>query len=169
MSSQKKDPADLPYRRCVGIMLVNAQGKVWIGDRIGALNPEGKKTWQMPQGGIDKGEAPAQAATRELLEETGTDKATIIAESEHWYSYDLPNPLKGKALRGKFRGQTQRWFLMAFSGDDADIDITADAHQEFSEWRWADIEELTELIVDFKRPVYEKVVSEFEETVAKLS
>ena len=169
MSSQKKNPTDLPYRRCVGIMLVNAQGKVWIGDRVGATNPEGLKTWQMPQGGIDKGEEPSQAATRELLEETGTGKATIVAESEHWYSYDLPNPLRGKALRGKFRGQTQRWFLMKFTGDDADIDIAADAHQEFSEWRWADIEELTELIVDFKRPVYEKVVAEFRETVAKLS
>jgi len=169
MSGQMKNKSDLPYRRCVGIMLVNTQGKVWIGDRIGSSNPEGLQTWQMPQGGIDKGEEPAAAAARELLEETGTDKATIIAEASHWYSYDLPNPLRGKALRGKFRGQTQRWFLMKFTGDDADIDIAADAHQEFSEWRWADIEELAELIVEFKRPVYEKVVAEFRETVANLS
>ena len=169
MPSQKKNRADLPYRRCVGIMLINAQGKVWIGDRIGSTNPEGLHTWQMPQGGIDKGEEPAQAALRELMEETGTDKATIVAESEHWYSYDLPNPLRGKALRGKFRGQTQRWFLVKFTGVDSDIDIAADAHQEFSEWRWADIEELTELIVEFKRPVYQKVVAEFSETVANLS
>jgi putative (di)nucleoside polyphosphate hydrolase len=164
-----KTKTDLPYRRCVGIMLVNEEGKVWIGDRIGATNPEGLKTWQMPQGGIDKGENPDDAARRELLEETGTDKAEIVAVSEHWYSYDLPTSLRGRALKGKFRGQTQRWFLMRFTGKDSDIDITADAHQEFSEWKWVDISELTELIVDFKRPVYEKVVAEFTDKVAAAS
>lgn len=164
----KSSQTELPYRRCVGIMLVNEEGKVWVGDRIGGTNPEGISTWQMPQGGIDKGEEPAEAATRELKEEAGTDKAEIIAESEQWYSYDLPKALKGKALKGKFRGQTQRWFLMRFTGVESDIDIAADSHQEFSEWKWVDIDELPSLIVEFKRPVYEQVVSEFRDKVAAL-
>lgn len=165
MTTRKKE---LPYRRCVGIMLVNDDGKVWVGDRIGATNPETLETWQMPQGGIDKGEEPDTAARRELLEEVGTDKAEIVAESAHWLNYDLPPKLKGKALRGKFRGQTQRWFLMRFTGTDADIDIAADDHQEFSEWKWVDAAELTDLIVEFKRPVYEQVVKEFGPKISEL-
>ncbi len=152
---------DLPYRSCVGIMLINRDGLVWIGDRINPSRPTSTVTWQMPQGGIDEGETPREAATRELLEETGTDKAEIILESTHWYNYDLPAALIGKALQGKYRGQTQRWFLMRFTGEDRDIDITADAHQEFSSWRWAEMNDLTRLIVEFKRPVYERVVAEF--------
>jgi putative (di)nucleoside polyphosphate hydrolase len=156
---------DLPYRPCVGIMLVNSEGKIWIGDRIGYSDDSHDTAWQMPQGGIDEGEEPVQAALRELKEEVGTDKAEIIQESQHWYNYDLPREILGKALKGKFRGQTQRWFLLQFTGKDSDIDIAADAHQEFSEWRWAGIEELAGLIVPFKREVYAQVVAEFRDTV----
>lgn len=156
---------DLPYRPCVGIMLVNSEGKIWIGDRIGYSDDSHDTAWQMPQGGIDEGEEPVQAALRELKEEVGTGKAEIIQESQRWYNYDLPKEILGKALKGKFRGQTQRWFLLQFTGKDSDIDIAADAHQEFSEWRWANIEELAGLIVPFKREVYAQVVAEFRDTV----
>ncbi len=160
---------DLPYRRCVGIMLVNDLGKVWIGDRIGYSDDSHDTAWQMPQGGIDKGEEPATAALRELAEEAGTDKAEILRESEHWYKYDLPKEIVGKALKGKYRGQTQRWFLLRFTGKDGDIDIAADDHQEFSRWRWADIDELDTLIVPFKREVYSQVVAEFRDSVEALA
>lgn len=159
----------LPYRRCVGIMLVNSAGKVWIGDRIGYSDDSHDTAWQMPQGGIDKGEEPATAALRELAEEAGTDKAEIVQESAHWYNYDLPQEIVGKALKGKFRGQTQRWFLLRFTGDDSDIDIAADDHQEFSAWRWADMDELADLIVPFKRAVYAQVIAEFRDTVQNLA
>ncbi len=160
---------ELPYRRCVGIMLINSEGKVWIGDRIGYSDDSHDTAWQMPQGGIDKGEEPATAALRELAEEAGTDKAEIVRESEHWYNYDLPKEIVGKALKGKYRGQTQRWFLLRFTGKDSDIDITADDHQEFSAWRWANIDELESLIVPFKREVYAQVVAEFSDTVQGLA
>jgi len=160
--------ANLPYRPCVGIMLVNKEGRIWIGDRINPSRPDSTITWQMPQGGIDEGETPAEAAARELLEETGTDKAEIVLESAHWYNYDLPAAVVGKALRGKYRGQKQRWFLMRFTGEDSNIDITADEPQEFFQWRWANIDELVDLIVDFKRPVYERVVAEFQDRVKDL-
>ncbi|MEQ9519570.1 MAG: RNA pyrophosphohydrolase [Parvibaculum sp.] len=155
----------LPYRPCVGIMLVNDQGQVWIGNRTGFDDVETGETWQMPQGGIDKGEEPHVAALRELKEEAGTDKAEIIAQTDDWLHYDLPSELVGIALKGKFRGQTQLWFLAHFTGNDSDIDIAADDHQEFSEWRWADLDELPDLIVTFKRPVYEKVIAEFRSAV----
>lgn len=150
-------------------MLVNAEGKVWIGDRIGYSDDSHDTAWQMPQGGIDKGEEPQGAALRELMEEVGTDKAELLQESSHWYNYDLPKEILGKALKGKFRGQTQRWFLLRFTGVDSDIDIAADAHQEFSAWRWADIDELADLIVPFKREVYAQVVAEFRDAVRNLA
>ena len=114
----------------------------------------------MPQGGIDKGEEATAAALRELKEETGTDKADILGETEGWLHYDLPDHLIGVALKGKFRGQAQKWFAMRFTGQDGDIDIAADDHQEFSEWAWVPIDELVELIVPFKRSVYEQVIAE---------
>lgn len=152
------DPARLPYRPCVGIMLIGSDGLVWVGNRIQAIDTGSPLTWQMPQGGIDTGEGPREAALRELKEETGTDKATIIGEIEDWLTYDLPPHLVGHALKGKYRGQKQKWYAMRFTGEDKDIDIAADKHQEFSEWAWVPVSELVDLIVPFKRDIYERIV-----------
>jgi len=122
--------------------------------------PEGWPAWQMPQGGIDADETPMQAALRELREETGTDKAEIIAETRDWLSYDLPDPIRATAWGGRYRGQKQKWFLMRFEGNDIDIDLTR--HEaEFDAWRWVEPTELPGLIVDFKRPVYVALLEEF--------
>jgi putative (di)nucleoside polyphosphate hydrolase len=124
--------------------------------------PEGWPAWQMPQGGIDAGETPTQAALRELYEETGTDKAEIVAETRGWLHYDLPPPIAVTAWRGRFRGQRQKWFLMRFEGEDSDIDLTRhDA--EFDLWKWVAPAELPGLIVAFKRPVYVALLDEFRE------
>ncbi|MTI10343.1 RNA pyrophosphohydrolase [Curvivirga aplysinae] len=147
---------DRPYRPCVGLMLINDRGDVFVGDRIDTPGAH----WQMPQGGIDDGETAEVAALRELEEEIGTAKARILAESEDWYAYDLPKDLSRKIWKGRYRGQKQKWFLLAFEGDDGDIRL--DAHyQEFSDWQWAPFDELTDLIVPFKRDTYEKVTTEF--------
>ncbi len=153
-------PETLPYRPCVGIMLINRDGLVWVGNRIQEVDTGSPLTWQMPQGGIDEGEDAAAAAFRELKEETGTDKARIMGETRNWLTYELPAHLVGIALKGKYRGQKQKWFAMRFTGEDGDIDIAADAHQEFSEWAWVPVAELVELIVPFKRSVYEEIVRE---------
>ncbi|NJM33683.1 MAG: RNA pyrophosphohydrolase [Rhodomicrobium sp.] len=157
------DPAAMPYRPCVGIMLINRSGLVWIGRRRKTIAEDGEH-WQMPQGGIDPFEEPAAAAIRELAEETGTAKADILAESRHWHYYDLPPHLLGVALQGRFRGQTQKWLALRFTGEDADFNIHAPpgGHEpEFDTWRWSPVEELLPIIVPFKRPVYEAVIAEF--------
>jgi putative (di)nucleoside polyphosphate hydrolase len=147
-------PSDLPYRPCVGIMLFNADGKVFVGKRL----DQTVESWQMPQGGIDKGETPRQAALRELKEEAGTGKAEIIAEMDDWITYDLPAHLIGIALHGKYRGQRQKWFALRFTGQESDIDLTA--HEpEFSSYRWVTLEELPDLIVPFKRETYRSVIA----------
>jgi putative (di)nucleoside polyphosphate hydrolase len=151
---------ELPYRPCAGIMLANMQGKIFVGQRMDRL--EGTGAWQMPQGGIDKGEDPRTAGLRELAEETAVTSAEIIAESSHWYNYDLPEHLIGKSWTGKYRGQTQKWLALRFTGDDTEIDLAPLGHkQEFDQWRWARMDELIELIVPFKRQVYEQVIAEF--------
>jgi putative (di)nucleoside polyphosphate hydrolase len=145
------------YRPGVGIMLINGEGKAWVGRRIGM--PDGLPAWQMPQGGIDANETPLEAALRELYEETGTDKAEIIAESRQWLSYDLPKAAR-TGWRRKYRGQRQKWFLMRFMGGDSEIDLGR--HKaEFDAWKWVAPAELPGLIVDFKRPVYEALLDEF--------
>jgi putative (di)nucleoside polyphosphate hydrolase len=160
---------DLPYRPNVGLMILNRAGLVWIGRRL--AGPDVRRAadaglhggwWQMPQGGIDEGETPAAAALRELTEETGMRTARILAESARWHAYDLPPHLMGRALGGRFRGQTQRWFLLRFLGDDSEIDIAPKDHDpEFDAWRWAAVDELAPAIVPFKRQVYDTVIAEF--------
>ncbi|MFN3076967.1 MAG: RNA pyrophosphohydrolase [Alphaproteobacteria bacterium] len=144
-----------PYRPGVGIILINADGHVFVGQRIDTEEP----AWQMPQGGVDDGESPAVAALREMREETGTDKAVIVGESADWYAYDLPSDLADKVWHGRYRGQKQKWFVLRFTGSDADIDISG-PHPEFSRWRWAEPENLTETIVSFKRELYRRVLKE---------
>ena len=158
MPTPKRKP--LPYRRGVGVVLVNRAGKVFVAERIDTPD-----AWQMPQGGIDAGERPRTAAKRELKEETGTDKARIIAESRDWLTYDLPANLVGKVWKGKYRGQKQKWFVMLFEGQDADIDLAAE-HPEFSRWKWLSFAQLPRVIVGFKRALYRQVVAEFADVIA---
>ena len=160
MNETSKD--QLPYRPCVGIMLMNAGNEVFVARRIDTPGD----AWQMPQGGIDPGEAPKVAAMRELKEETGVESAEIIAESDRWRDYDLPDDLIGKIWGGKYRGQTQKWFALRFLGVDEEIDIASGEHVEFSEWKWAAMGELAGLIVPFKRQLYMDVVAEFRHLAA---
>lgn len=159
MPETKRDPAR--YRPCVGIILVNAEGLIFTGERTDAPG-----AWQMPQGGIDKGESIEQCALRELREEIGTDKADILAVSAGWYFYDLPAKLQKKLWRGGYLGQRQRWVLVRFTGTDDDIDLTADRHQEFGRWRWATPEQVIADIVDFKRATYDGALAELLPTLS---
>jgi putative (di)nucleoside polyphosphate hydrolase len=158
MTSQRPSlrHADFPYRPCVGVMLLNSSGQVFVGKRIDQV-VEG---WQLPQGGIDEGETPVEAAFRELEEEIGTRNAVFLREHDDWLSYDLPGRLLGVALRGRYRGQTQKWLAMRFLGNDSEISVHT-AEPEFSEWRWLDIDTLPRLVVPFKRDTYAKVISAF--------
>ncbi|MCS5605384.1 MAG: RNA pyrophosphohydrolase [Alphaproteobacteria bacterium] len=145
-----------PYRPCVGIMLINRDNLVLVAQRIEQV----AEAWQMPQGGVDEGETPRQAALRELKEEIGTDRAKIIAETEEWIPYDLPRDLADKVWNGRFRGQTQKWFAMRFLGNDSDINL-ATARPEFIEWKWTSLDSLIDVAVSFKRDNYAQVVAEF--------
>ena len=150
------DSISLPYRKGVGMMLMNRDRKIFVARRLDTT----AEAWQMPQGGIDEGESPVAAAMRELEEETGTGKASLIAESQDWYSYDLPTYLIPKIWGGRYRGQTQKWFLLQFEGTDSDINIQTE-HPEFSEWKWTEANQLPDLIVPFKKQLYEQLVREF--------
>lgn len=152
------DAKTLPYRPCAGIMLLNADGLVFVGQRIDAE----VEAWQMPQGGIDDGEDPEATALRELGEETGIapEHVELIAAAPHELFYDLPEELVGRVWKGKWRGQRQRWFLYRFLGSDADIDIATE-HPEFKAWQWVRAETLPEVIVPFKKTLYEEVLAAF--------
>lgn len=154
-----EDIARLPYRPCVGVMLVNAEGHAFVGQRTDSDIP----AWQMPQGGIDEGETPRDAALRELVEETGVtpELVTVEAETDDWIPYDLPHDIVPRIWKGRFKGQMQKWFLLRFHGTDDQVRIDADDHQEFSEWRWMAPDEVLTQIVPFKRDVYARVLQCF--------
>lgn len=156
--------AELPLRPCVGIMLINRANKVWIGRRLPKwVGDRSAYIWQMPQGGISKGETPLEAAVRELAEETNVVSAEVMAEHPEWLSYELPSDLRGIALKGKYRGQRQRWFAFRFTGDDREIDISAsNGHKaEFDQWRWEEPGAIADLAIPFKRDIYRAVVAGF--------
>ncbi|MCC5986105.1 MAG: RNA pyrophosphohydrolase [Pararhodobacter sp.] len=159
MEGAPTDIAALPYRPCVGVMLINREGLVFVGQRIDS----GAPAWQMPQGGIDEGETPRAAALRELEEETGISagRVEILAETPDWLRYDLPAEIVPRIWGGRFRGQKQLWFLMRFLGDDSEIDIEGRKHPEFSRWRWIGAAQMLAEIVPFKRAAYEQVMRAF--------
>jgi putative (di)nucleoside polyphosphate hydrolase len=156
---------DLPYRPCVGVMVLNSAGLAFIGRRIeGPEHIDATHAWQMPQGGIDKGEDAWPAALRELREETNIRSVERIGEIADWLTYDIPREIVGQAWKGKYRGQTQKWFALRFTGDDSEIDVDnpeGAPEPEFAAWRWEPMQNVPDLVVPFKRAVYERVVSEF--------
>lgn len=156
---------DLPYRPCVGLMVFNRIGRVFVGRRIdGPEHTDATHVWQMPQGGIDPGEQPWPAALRELHEETNIASVERLGEIAEWLSYDIPRELVGQAWKGRYRGQSQKWFALRFTGEDSEIDIAHPAgssEPEFAAWRWEPIENIPDLVVPFKRPVYQRVVAQF--------
>jgi putative (di)nucleoside polyphosphate hydrolase len=156
---------DLPYRTCVGMTLINERGLVFIGRRAGGIERvDDQHVWQMPQGGVDPGEDPWLAAKRELFEETSVRSIEKLAEVSDWLIYDIPRTVAGRAWKGRYRGQRQKWYAMRFTGKDNEIDVVnpGDGHKpEFIAWRWEPMQNLPRLIVPFKRPVYERVVKEF--------
>ena len=168
----RPNPEDLPYRPCVGVALFNRDGLVWIGRRSDeqAEGEGGGTWWQMPQGGLDKDEDPYKAALRELYEETSVKHTSLIEAAKGWFKYDLPPDLILGSWNGRYRGQKQKWFALRFEGEESEIDVLhpgGGKHKpEFSEWRWERLERLPELIVPFKRGVYEEVVAAFEAIAA---
>jgi putative (di)nucleoside polyphosphate hydrolase len=156
---------NLPYRPCVGTMVLNRKGLVFVGRRFdGPEQVDDTYPWQMPQGGVDPGEDPYPAALRELAEETNIRSVELLAESPEWFTYDLPRELVRHAWGGRYRGQKQKWYALRFTGPESEIDVAHPAggyEPEFSEWRWVPMRQLPDLIIPFKRSVYEQVVAAF--------
>lgn len=152
-----KTKKSLPYRKGVGMMIFNNNHEIFVAKRVDTKY----SAWQMPQGGIDTGETPSAAALREMKEEIGTNNANIVAESNNWYSYDLPKILIPKLWDGQYRGQMQKWFLIKFNGSDSEINIDTE-HPEFCDWKWTTPEKLPKIIVPFKKKLYRAVLKEFE-------
>ena len=144
------------YRPCVGIILFNKDGLIFLGKR----NDVSQASWQMPQGGIDTNEKPETAALRELAEETGLKTVKIIDHTEDWLTYDYPRELANRKFSNYYRGQRQLWFAMRFLGNDEEINLNT-KHAEFNSWKWSNINELVPLVVDFKKPVYREIVKKF--------
>ncbi|GLK85384.1 RNA pyrophosphohydrolase [Ancylobacter defluvii] len=174
-----RDPApamipfeQLPYRPCVGVVLVNRDGLVFVGRRADSGNEpvDAGHAWQMPQGGIDEGESPEEAALRELYEETSVRSVEPLAVAPDWFAYDLPEPIARKAWKGRYRGQMQKWVALRFTGPDSEIDVLRPGggkHKpEFAAWRWERLGNTPGLIIPFKRPVYERVAETFAPVVA---
>lgn len=161
MNTTNHSQNDLPYRLGVGAMIFNDQNHVLVGKRIDNPGP----AWQMPQGGIDAGEDPGIAVWREIEEEIGTVNCKIIAESKAWLTYDIPEELRATLWGGKYRGQKQKWYAMRFLGNDSEINLAAHHKPEFSEWKWAEISNIPDLIVSFKRDLYVQIVNEFSHIV----
>lgn len=159
---------DMPYRPCAGAVLFNRQGLVWVGRRADQ-HVRGIEAWQLPQGGIDAGEAPAQAVLRELAEEIGTSRAEILAEHPDWLQYDLPAELLGTRIGQRFRGQRQRWFALRFTGEDQDVRLDAHLPAEFDAWRWIPLAEVPALAVPFKRDIYTILARDFAGLAAALA
>lgn len=160
----------LPYRPCAGITVFNSQGLVFIGRRAGGPeHVDATHVWQMPQGGIDENEDPYKAALRELYEETNIRTVEKLGEIADWLAYDIPRDIIGEAWGGKYRGQKQKWYALRFTGAESEIDIAHPGgwnHKpEFIDWRWAQLSELPDLVVPFKRPVYERVAKDFSQFV----
>ena len=146
------------YRPNVGVVLFNREGKVWLGRRV---NGPGPNNWQFPQGGVDKGEDLYQAARRELKEETGVASAAWLGRTSDWLTYDFPQGYRGAKIARGWRGQRQVWFALRFTGEDSEVDLMADRHVEFDAWRWADLDEATDLVIPFKRAIYQQVTADF--------
>jgi putative (di)nucleoside polyphosphate hydrolase len=163
---------DLPYRPCAGLCVINRVGRVFVGRRLdGPEHIDATHIWQMPQGGIDKGEEPYPAALRELHEETNITSVKKLAEIKDWLTYDIPPEIAGNAWSGKYRGQKQKWFALLFTGDESEIDIVnpGGGHKpEFGDWQWVKMQELPDLVVPFKRDSYARVVKEFAKFAAPL-
>ena len=153
-----KSEQELPYRPCVGMMILNKdRDMILVGKRIDSK----ANAWQMPQGGIDTGETPSKAALREMKEELGTNNAVIVSESKQWYSYDVPKALIPRLWNGSYKGQRQKWFLIQFNGSDSEIDINTE-NPEFAEWKWVPKDELLDVIISFKYRLYKAILNEFQ-------